>query len=128
MARECENVDVEVKNKYMLMVAKRDGLGENLEVEIDMDDDGNRELSVEQRALIDRSVLRAFMMCGIPFRVIENPYFISMLKNIWSNYNPSSQERLSTNLLHEEAAQVEIKISNALERAKNLTLGMKSYF
>lgn len=128
LARECENVDVEVKNKYMLMVAKRDGLGENLEVEIDMDDDGNRELSVEQRALIDRSVLRAFVMCGIPFRVIENPYFISMLKNIRSNYNPPSRERLSTNLLHEEAAQVEIKISNALERAKNLTLGMKSYF
>ena len=128
LARECENVDVEVKNKYMLMVAKRDGLGENIEVEIDMDDDGNKELSVEQRALIDRSVLRAFVMCGIPFRIIENPYFISMLKNIRSNYNPPSRERLSTNLLHEEAARVEIKISNALERAKNLTLGMKSYF
>ena len=73
-------------------------------------------------------MLRAFVMCGIPFRVIENPYFINMLKNIRLNYNLPSQKCLFTNLLHEEAAQMEIKISNTLERAKNLILGMKSYF
>ena len=128
MARECENVDMKVKNKYMLLVARRDGLGENIEVEIDMDDENNKELSVEQIILIDHSVLRTFMMCRIPFQVIENPYFISMLNNIRSNYNPLSRKCLSTNLLHKEATRVEIKISNSLERAKNLTLGMKSYF
>ena len=110
------------------MVARRDSLGENIEVEIDINDEDNKELSVKQIALIDHSVLRAFVMCEIPFRVIKNPYFISMLKNIWSNYNPSSWKRLFTNLLYEKTTQVEIKISNSLERAKNLILGMKSYF
>ena len=121
-------MDVEVKNKYILIVVKRDGLNENMEVKININDEDNKKLSVEQIVLIDYSMLKAFVMCGIPFQVIENPYFISMLKNIQSNYNLPSQERLSTNLLYEEVIQVKIKISNSLERVKNLTLGMKSYF
>jgi hypothetical protein len=126
LARECEEVDIEVKNRFMLIVAKRDGLGEEVEVE-EVDDENNDELSAEQAALIDRSMLKAFVMCGMPFQVVENPYFVNMLKSIRSNYNPPSRERLSTNLLHEEATRVEIKINNSLERAKNLTLGMNSY-
>ena len=64
-------------------------------------------------------------MCGIPFRVIENPYFTNMLKNLQPKYNPPSRESLSTNLLNEESVRVDIKIINSLENAKNLTLGMK---
>lgn len=125
LAKECGDVDMEVKNKYMLIVAKRDGLGEHTEVEVNMNDDENEtELSTEQVALIDRSMLKAFVMCGIPFRIIENPYFTSLLKNLRSNYHPPSRERLSTNLLHEEAIRVEIKINNSLESQHNLTLGM----
>ena len=122
LARDCEGVDTEVKNKYMLIVARRDGLGE--EVEVDMDNENDIELSAEQIALIDRSVLKAFVMCGIPFQVIENPYFINMIKTIRSNYNLPFRERLFTNLLNEEAIRIDIKINNSLENQKNLTLGM----
>ena len=59
-----------------------DGLSENMDIEVDINDENDNELSVEQIALIDRSVLKAFAICGIPFQVIENPYFINMLKNI----------------------------------------------
>ncbi len=44
--------------------------------------DKNNELSTEQIAFMDRSMLKAFVMCGIPFRVIENPYFINLFKNV----------------------------------------------
>ena len=123
LAGECEDVDIEVKNKYMLIVARRDGLSENMEVEVDMNHENEIELSAEQAAFIDRSVLKTFVMCGIPFQIVENPYFINMLKNIRSNYSSPSRERLSTNLLHEEAIRVDIKINNSLENQKNLTLG-----
>ena len=63
LVREYENMNVKVKNKYMLLVAKRDGLGENIEVKIDMDDENNKELSVKQIMLIDHSMLRTFVMC-----------------------------------------------------------------
>ena len=130
LARECENVDIDIKNKYMHIVAKRDGLDNTGEIEItntDNERDKNNELLPEQVALIDRLVLKAFVMCGIPFRIIENPYYVNMLKNLHSNYNPPSRDRLSNNLLSEECIRVEIKINNHLEKSKNLTLGMKNF-
>ena len=127
--RECEDVDTKVKNKYMLIVVRRDNLNDNMKVkafEANMNDenDKNNELLTEQAALIDHSVLKAFVMCEIPFQVVENPYFINLLKNFRSNYNPPSWEYLSTNLLNKESIWVEIKINNSLENIKNLTLSM----
>ena len=114
----------------MHIVAKRDGLDNTGEIEItnaDNERDKNNELLPEQVALIDRSVLKAFVMCGIPFRVIENPYYVNMLKNLQANYNLPLQKQLSNNLLGEECIRVEIKINNYLEKSKNLTLGMKFF-
>src|SRR5277367_5953863 len=110
----------------MHYVAIRDGIINENHMEIESDG-GNEELSEERVALIDRSILKAFVMCDIPFRIIENPYFINILKNLKSTYNPPSREYLSTNLLSEESIRIEIKINNILEREKNLTLGMKLF-
>jgi len=115
----------------MHIVAKRDGLlDDNMEIEATnvtnaSEKDKNNELSTEQVAFMDRSMLKAFVMCGIPFRVIENPYFINLFKHL--QYNLPSRDRLSTNLLSEECVRVEIKINSILEVSKNLTLGMKLF-
>lgn len=133
LARECENVTMEIKNKFVYIVAKRDGLDDSMEIEAFQANtqencaDKEELLSAKHIALIDRSILKAFIMCGIPFRVIEHPYYINLLKNLRSNYNPPSRNRLSTNLLSEESARVDIKINNFLEKAKNLTLGIKLF-
>ena len=108
----------------MHLVAIRDGIINEDQIEIESDD-RNEELSEEQVALIDRSILKAFVMCATPFRVIENPYFINVLKNLQPNYNPPLRERLSTDLLSEEAIRTETKINNYIEKEKNLTLGIK---
>jgi hypothetical protein len=120
LASKCENVDIEIKNKFMHYVATRGGVvDENMEI--------GEELSEERVALIDRSILKAFVMCGIPFRIIENPYFINVLKNLQPDYNSPSRERLTTDLLSEESVRTEIKINNYIEKEKNLTLGIKKY-
>lgn len=86
LASKCESVDVETKNKFMHYVATRDGINENnMEME---SDNRNEELSEERASLIDRSILKAFVMCAMPFRIIENPYFTNALKNLQPNYNP----------------------------------------
>jgi len=36
-----------VKNKYMLIVARRNGLSENMNVEVDMNNENDNELSAE---------------------------------------------------------------------------------
>lgn len=133
LAHECEKVDADLKRKYMHIVAKRDGLDNDMEIETinaNSEKEKNNELSTEKIALIDRLMLKAFVMCGIPFRIVENPYFINIFKIFQLNYNLPSRERLSTNLLSEECVRVEIKINNILEISKNLTLGMKllNYF
>ena len=90
----------------MHIVAKRDGLlDDNMEIEATnitnaSEKNKNNELSTEQVAFMDRSMLKAFVMCGILFCIIENPYFINLFKNL--QYNLLSRDRLSTNLLSEE--------------------------
>ena len=66
----------------------------------------------------DRSILKAFVMCAIPFRIIENPYFINLLKNLQPNYNSPSRERLATDLLSEESIRTEIKSKIILKKKK----------
>ena len=56
--------------------------------------------------------------------MIENPYFINMLKILQSTYVSPSRDHLASKLLCKKTARVEIKINNALEKAKNLMLGM----
>jgi hypothetical protein len=137
LARECKHVDEEVKMKYMRILAEKDGLDDSLEIEVFQANtnqgtkgrltnfwDKNEELPAERIALIDRSILKAFVVCGLPFHIIENPYFINMIKNLRSNYNPPTREILSTKLLPEETIRVELKIKNSLEQSNNLTLGI----
>ena len=127
LARECEGVDMDTKNKFMHIVASRDGVEDLMEFEAFQADrnanDNDEVLPAEKAALIDRSILKAFVMCGIPFRVSEHPYFVNVCKSLRSNYIPPSREQLSSNLLIEEAIRVDIKINNSLEISKNLTLG-----
>ena len=122
---KCESVDVETKNKFMHYVTTRDGIINENQMEIESDG-GNEELSEERVALIDCSILKAFVTCNIPFRIIENPYFINVLKNLQSNYNLPLREHLTTDLLSEKSIRTEIKINNYIEKEKNLTLGIKN--
>jgi len=71
----------------MLIVTRRDNLNDNIKVEafeanINDENNKNNELPVEQIVLIDRSVLKAFIICEISFQIVKNPYFINLLKNL----------------------------------------------
>ena len=72
---------------------------------------------------INRSLIKAFVCCNIPFHVIENPYFIDFLKQLRLAYQPPSRKVLSQGLLDIEVANVNQKIDLLLEKAENLTLG-----
>ena len=76
LASKCENVDVETKNKFMHYIATRDGIINENHMEIESDSK-NEKLSEERVALIDHSILKVFVICTIPFRIIENLYFIN---------------------------------------------------
>ncbi|CAB5196266.1 unnamed protein product [Rhizophagus irregularis] len=75
-------------------------------------------------SLIDEAISLAFIMCGIPFRVINNPFFINALKILNPNYIAPSRKTLSGRLLDNEVAKVNNKIDEVLEFTNNLTIGL----
>ncbi|RHZ84801.1 hypothetical protein Glove_74g102 [Diversispora epigaea] len=87
----------------------------------------NVKLPAGRKKEIDRSLIRAFIMCGFPFSAVENPFFIEFLKQLNSGYDPPSSDTLSGSFLDVETANINLKIENELEKSKNLTLGMDGW-
>ncbi|CAB5360709.1 unnamed protein product [Rhizophagus irregularis] len=71
---------------------------------------------------IDCSLLKAWVMAGIPFEVVENPFVLDLFKNLNPAYIPPSRTTLSGRLLNEEISRVNKKVTSELEIADSLTL------
>ncbi|POG72416.1 ribonuclease H-like domain-containing protein [Rhizophagus irregularis DAOM 181602=DAOM 197198] len=74
---------------------------------------------------IDCSLLKAWVMAGIPFEVVENPFVLDLFKNLNPAYIPPSRTTLSGRLLNEEISRVNKKVTSELEIADSLTLSLK---
>ena len=48
----------------------------------------NKELEKGYCDEINRSITKAFVMCNIPFSIIENPWFIDLIKTLQPGYDP----------------------------------------
>jgi hypothetical protein len=79
-------------------------------------------LSNERIHEIDRACIKAFVVCGIAWHIIENPFFIEFLKTLRPGYVPPSKEVLSGRLLAQETAVINQKIIQELKSTENLTL------
>ncbi|CAB4393267.1 unnamed protein product [Rhizophagus irregularis] len=68
-------------------------------------------------------------MCNIPFSIIENPWFIDLIKTLQPGYDPPSRQVLSGTLLESETSRVNIRIMNELSADNNFTIGggLKTY-
>ncbi|CAG8808079.1 4486_t:CDS:2, partial [Gigaspora rosea] len=95
LALECPNVDSEIRQIYLLRVACRDNFEEQSE-----------NLASSKKT---NSLLKAFVVCGISFSIIENPFIIDLLQNLCPSYQPPSREVLSGRLLDQEYSKVMIK-------------------
>ncbi|CAG8720506.1 19857_t:CDS:2, partial [Dentiscutata erythropus] len=112
LALECPIVDNEIRQIYLLHVAYCDNLEEQSE-------NITENLSEERISSINGSLLKAFVVCDIPFSVIENPFFIDLLQNLCPNYQPPSREILAVRLLDQEYSRVTIKQEIIFEESEN---------
>src|SRR3954468_6235723 len=85
------------------------------------------ELTTMDAAVIDEAITLAFVMCGIPFRVISNPFFVNALKILNPNYNVPSREVLSGRLLDNEVAKVNKKVDEIIESTDSITIGLDGW-
>jgi hypothetical protein len=72
---------------------------------------------------IDRSITKAFVMSNIPFSVIENPWFMDMIKTLQPGYDLPTRQTLSGTLLQAELSRINLRIFNELNKATNCTIG-----
>jgi hypothetical protein len=76
--------------------------------------------------MANRAIIKFFTCCGIPFHIVENPFFIDLLRILCPGYFPPSRQTLSVSMLNTEMSYVICETNNALENETNLTLG--SYY
>lgn len=81
------------------------------------------KLTPERTKEITRALLKAFIICGIPFHIIENPFFIELLKTLRPAYEPPSKNILFGRHLAQETAFINQEIIKQLKNSENLTLG-----
>ena len=119
--RLAEKAEV-ITNNQQTSNKKRKIDNENAEQSRITDFHESSKLSQERIHEINRACVKAFVICGIPWHVIENPFFIEYLKTLCPGYTPPSKETLSGQLLTQETAIVNNKIIKVLKNSTNLTL------
>ncbi|CAG8574354.1 8188_t:CDS:2 [Dentiscutata erythropus] len=108
LALECSKVEDHVWQIYLLCVAHHDGVTEKTQSEIllaNTKKQSNKQSSISNYFSqkldslsegcinsINSSLLKAFVVCGILFSVIDNLFFIDFLQNLCPNYKPPSNE------------------------------------
>ncbi|CAB5374535.1 unnamed protein product [Rhizophagus irregularis] len=118
------SVNPKRKKKFNKKIIKKPRINESHQSDIrNHFTNTKNELEIGVIDTIDKALLNAFVCCGIPFEVVENPFFLELLKVLQPLYNPPTRQRLSGFLLEYESGRIEKKIKCKLESGKNYTLG-----
>ena len=131
LAKDCLNVDEEIRKEYIRKILQLyNDNTENPRLEQlnitdfwDVNDDDIEELSKPKQEAIDQSLIKAFSCCGIPFAVVEHPFFVDLIKKLRPNYQLPSREKLAGIMLSHAVVRIENKVDVILGKATNLTLG-----
>jgi len=127
LANNCPNVPSDIQQKYLNKILERFGkTKKNTQTKI-IDFHESSKLSPERINEINKACVKAFVICGIPWIVIKNPFFVDFLKTLHPGYTPPSREVLSGCLFSQEIANINLKIIQKLNYSKNLTIGINLY-
>ncbi|CAG8841840.1 7645_t:CDS:2, partial [Racocetra persica] len=75
-----------------------------------------------QEQLCNKALIRFLVCCGIPFWIVESPFFLDFCQNLCVPYKPPDRKTLSNDWLNYETARITIAIEKELENENNLTL------
>ena len=143
LSKDCRKCSNEIQLKYLQMIVdaeenqdqvvntnKRHKTNQSQQTTLDDHWDDTTEIPDYRQKIIDKTWLKAFICCGIPFSIIENPFFVDAIKSLRSSYNPPSRNHLSGNLLNKEVIKINSKITNILKNENDFdfTLGKLKVF
>lgn len=140
LANHCKKCGSDISSYYAKIVGKK--IGEDIEESMDEIDEiehpnkrqktrqtsvtnfyGTKKLEKGRSDELDRVVTKAFIMANIPFNVIENPWFVNMIRTLQPGYNTPSRQVLGGSLLEAELSRTNIRINNELNKETNFTIG-----
>jgi hypothetical protein len=133
LALSCKNVPQDVKKDYLDIV-------KNTQTKKLKTENQNQpkiyekfepvKIDTTKMEMANRAIIKFFACCGIPFHIVENPFFIDLLRILCPGYFPPSRQTLSVTMLNTEVAHIVCETNNMLEKESNLTLGgfIKSFF
>lgn len=133
IALSCPNPSVEMRTIYLEMLNNESFYNDN-----NNNNNSNKKLKqskitdhIEKLAITDdkqrrisRALTKFFVCCGIPFWIVENPFFIDFIKTLCPGYQIPKRTTLSTSMVNSEAATVIVDMRNKLANETNLTLSM----
>ncbi len=129
----CSKVDHSIREAVVYMVEAREVFNfvstkhHNNQIENDQTTLNNfyenSDLSNERKDIIDTALIKTFICCGLLWHLIEHPFMIELLKQLWPNYNPPDRKTIADNLLTQEILRISTKLYRLLEDEDNLTLG-----
>jgi|ERR1700722_1415728 hypothetical protein len=119
LALYCSQVPLNIKTEYMEILA----LGNTSTNRKTNSNNSSAEIDINQKEKIDQALIRFFVCCGIPFSVVDHPYFVDFIKSLCLSYNSPKRTALSTTIFNKEISIVLTKIKEELKYEENLTLG-----
>ncbi|GES96420.1 ribonuclease H-like domain-containing protein [Rhizophagus clarus] len=115
LALRCPKVTHSIKMEYLYAMSSED---------IPKQSTNNRKNNSNEIdiAKVNKTLIRFFVCCGIPFSVVDSPFFQDFVKSLCFEYELPKRTALSTTYLNEEAANILLKIEEELHESRNLTL------
>lgn len=131
---DCKKISSEIKDAVRYIVEARAKSPENVTGKKrnanTNDDQKNLENYFETQSLpqgkkdvIEISLIKLFVCCGLSWRLVEHPFFIDFVKQLRPSYDPPNRKTLAGSLLDDEILRVNTKVYRLLEKESNLTLG-----
>jgi hypothetical protein len=150
LALTCSKVTGDIKNRFLQELRERKALKpENSTDDLDILDDDQptkkkQKISLtqpkitskfESTAEIDsskaqqcnRALTRFFICCGIPFKIVSNPFFIDFIKCLCPSYQLPNRNTFAGSWVNQELSQVVSRIMDDVRESDNITLGIFSF-
>lgn len=76
----------------------------------------------------NQALTRFFICCGIPFKIVSNPFFIDLVKCLCPSYQLPNRTTFASSWVNQELSQVTCRILDDVKDADNITIGYNLFF
>ena len=143
LALSCPKISGEIKQIFLEEVMNRTALKSDHSLPNDNDNIVSKKSKTSQKkitsmfesseiekskiARCNRALTRLFVCCGIPFRIVSNPFFVDFVKSLCPAYELPNRITFAGSWINQELSNVLAVTINETRSSKNITLGLDGW-